>query len=319
MVTRRSDQAKGAAYLSVHNRHGGWWGEGDDMFFIDGEGWPPSLHGTGSEDYFGYAWAAHNPVEFESALANQPLNKHSSLGHVSNSRFQLADNVPFQKRFEAVIEKYHPNNWPLLYACTAYWYQAAGQADPYRPVPAADRVDYYAQPDPNAAAPADGVYEGEQHFTYGRAAKPQGMQPFEGDWSNGYQLLWPGEVGKQMSLRFHVARAYKGPLTARFTLGPDYGVFDVLLDGKVLASGVDLYRAKVAPAEKRKLATVELSPGIHKLTFRLTGHNKKAKTFRGKFYMLGLDYVALAPAGGVLRRQSPARPEKMGSRPLFQQ
>ncbi len=30
----------------------GWWGEGDDMFFIDGEAWPPRLHGTGTEDYF---------------------------------------------------------------------------------------------------------------------------------------------------------------------------------------------------------------------------------------------------------------------------
>jgi hypothetical protein len=33
-----------------------WYGEGDDMIFIDGEEWPPSLHGTGTEDYFGTAW-----------------------------------------------------------------------------------------------------------------------------------------------------------------------------------------------------------------------------------------------------------------------
>ncbi len=33
-----------------------WPGEGDDMIFIDGELWPPSLHGTGTEDYFGMAW-----------------------------------------------------------------------------------------------------------------------------------------------------------------------------------------------------------------------------------------------------------------------
>jgi hypothetical protein len=29
---------------------------GVDMFFIDGEEWPPSLHGTGTEDYFNAAW-----------------------------------------------------------------------------------------------------------------------------------------------------------------------------------------------------------------------------------------------------------------------
>ena len=38
-------------FLSVHNlRHThewNWYGEGDDMIFIDGADWPPALHGTG--------------------------------------------------------------------------------------------------------------------------------------------------------------------------------------------------------------------------------------------------------------------------------
>jgi len=33
----------------------GWWGEGDDMFFVDGERLP-SINGTGTEDYFLGAW-----------------------------------------------------------------------------------------------------------------------------------------------------------------------------------------------------------------------------------------------------------------------
>src|SRR5699024_9817810 len=46
--------------LNIHNlrptREWNWYGEGDDMIFIDGEEWPPSLHGTGMEDYFNTAW-----------------------------------------------------------------------------------------------------------------------------------------------------------------------------------------------------------------------------------------------------------------------
>lgn len=45
--------------LSVHHRQGSWWGEGNDMIWIDDDfqadgstSWPPSLHGTGTEDYF---------------------------------------------------------------------------------------------------------------------------------------------------------------------------------------------------------------------------------------------------------------------------
>ena len=46
--------------LNIHNlrftQEWNWYGEGDDMIFIDGETWPPSLHGTGMEDYFNTAW-----------------------------------------------------------------------------------------------------------------------------------------------------------------------------------------------------------------------------------------------------------------------
>ncbi len=42
--------------LSVTNFQGTWWGEGDDMIWVDGYRWPPDLHGTGSEDYLGQAW-----------------------------------------------------------------------------------------------------------------------------------------------------------------------------------------------------------------------------------------------------------------------
>ncbi|MFH1743735.1 MAG: glycoside hydrolase family 172 protein, partial [bacterium] len=40
---------------SAHQVELGWFGEGDDRFYIDGEPLP-SLRGTGTEDYFGDAW-----------------------------------------------------------------------------------------------------------------------------------------------------------------------------------------------------------------------------------------------------------------------
>ena len=62
-------------------------------------------------------------------------------------RNQIADNVPFQKSFEATIEKYHGNNWPLLYATTARWYQEPATEGPYQAVPLKQRVKYYVQPE----------------------------------------------------------------------------------------------------------------------------------------------------------------------------
>jgi hypothetical protein len=119
-----------------------WWGEGDEKFFVDGEKMP-STFGTGSEDYFGYAWGT--PEEYDSSLQCQTRN-HGNIGHIAILRCQTADNVPFQDSFEATIEKYHGNNWPLLYATTARWYQAPAIEDPYSEVPLTKRVKYYVQP-----------------------------------------------------------------------------------------------------------------------------------------------------------------------------
>ena len=52
--------------------------------------------------------------------------------------------VPFHKSFEATVEKYHANNWPLLNAYCAAWYQPAGTEDYYGPVmPVEERSDYF--------------------------------------------------------------------------------------------------------------------------------------------------------------------------------
>ena len=85
-----------------HGEH--WWGEGDEKFFVDGETFP-STFGTGTEDYFGYAWC--NPTLFNRPFHNQTM--HTQVrGHQSVNRFQLADHVPFQRSFEGYLEKYFP-------------------------------------------------------------------------------------------------------------------------------------------------------------------------------------------------------------------
>jgi hypothetical protein len=126
--------------LNVYNPKGGWWGEGDEKFFVDGEKFP-STFGTGSEDYFGYAWG--QPGLFQNAYHNQTFNHTDNKGNISVNRWHITDNVPFMASFEADIEKYFTNNRPTLYSAVSYWYQTAGQSDPYKPVPLAERVGYY--------------------------------------------------------------------------------------------------------------------------------------------------------------------------------
>jgi hypothetical protein len=43
----------------------------------------------------------------------------------------------------STVEKYHPNEWPLLNAYTARWYQTPGSSDYYGVVAPEERDAYY--------------------------------------------------------------------------------------------------------------------------------------------------------------------------------
>jgi hypothetical protein len=100
-----------------------WYGEGDDMIFIDGESWPPRLHGTGTEDFFNTAWC---PKEiFHHPYFGYPRVSDSIgwLGRTHLYRFFLESPITFKKSLLATIEHGHANSLTLDLASVAYWYQ----------------------------------------------------------------------------------------------------------------------------------------------------------------------------------------------------
>ena len=108
-----------------------WYGEGDDMFLVDGEAWPGSLHGTGTEDYFGGAWC---PNELYShpyfGYARVPSGT-GFLGRTHCYRFHVEDPVYFTRSLRASIEHGHANSLTLDLATVAFWYQG----EPHAPFP----------------------------------------------------------------------------------------------------------------------------------------------------------------------------------------
>ena len=108
-----------------------WYGEGDDMFLIDGEPWPGSLHGTGTEDYLNTSWSP-NEIYLHPYFGAARVNSEIGwLGRTHCYRFHLEDPVFFQKSLRASIEHGHANNLTLDLATVAYWYQA----EPHEPFP----------------------------------------------------------------------------------------------------------------------------------------------------------------------------------------
>jgi hypothetical protein len=119
--------------LSVTNYTGDWWGEGDDMIWVDGYKWPPDLHGTGSEDYLGQAGGMHNTAYlycgssiFEGGTIPAPEIElwRGNSGYQTGYVFHLQNPVHFEREIKVTIEHGHANHLGNEMSSTAYWYAA---------------------------------------------------------------------------------------------------------------------------------------------------------------------------------------------------
>ena len=123
--------------MSILQNQDGWWGEGDDMFFIDGEK-TPSINGTGSEDYFLGAWD-FGEQPFSYALFGAPVKGAELAGsHSSVYRFHLDSPIPFTKSLRATIEHGHANHRSDNIFSVAYWYQKEPHAA-FPPLPSVEQ------------------------------------------------------------------------------------------------------------------------------------------------------------------------------------
>jgi hypothetical protein len=129
--------------LQIDNVAGGWYGEGDDMVFVDDEPWPPSIHGTGTEEIFGggacpareYAGLYHGFHLIESP---------DYAGLVGAYRWFVQDPIRFTRALRWTVEHGHANNFANHYASVAYWYQS----EPHAPFPALPSRDALLPPLP---------------------------------------------------------------------------------------------------------------------------------------------------------------------------
>jgi hypothetical protein len=108
--------------MSILQNQDGWWGEGDDMFFVDDDK-KPTVIGTGSEDYFLGAWSFGGAQTFP--LHGSPVVGKELAGQRSSVyRFHLDSPIPFTKYMKAGIEHGHANHRSDNFYSVAYWYQA---------------------------------------------------------------------------------------------------------------------------------------------------------------------------------------------------
>lgn len=94
--------------------------EGDEMIYVDGENFP-SIHGTGTEDYFNSGWY-FNQGTFASLFHGLTI-KDEKAGMISAYRFHILDAIPFHSSIKVTVEHGAENTEPGDYSSVAYWYQ----------------------------------------------------------------------------------------------------------------------------------------------------------------------------------------------------
>ncbi|HNT86527.1 MAG TPA: DUF2961 domain-containing protein, partial [Candidatus Hydrogenedentes bacterium] len=107
--------------MSITNFQNTWWGEGDDMIWVDGYHWPPDLHGTGSEDYFNHAWGMQKNTFLRNGSS---IHESDTGGYQTSYVLHLENPVRFRKEIKVTIEHGHANHLCNEVSSVAYWYAA---------------------------------------------------------------------------------------------------------------------------------------------------------------------------------------------------
>lgn len=253
---------------SVLQMENGWYGEGDDRFWIDGEE-TPSLKGTGTEDYFNDAWGFR---KFSTPFYGVSLwDGYFAGDRVTAYRWHLTDPVAFQKSLKVSMEHRGSiltdtmidlggfNERPDWVSSVAFWYQNPPAA--IEPMPAlAERLPPYKVLMSDAlqvrADPTVILLKQEQGVFYIPAMKDASLE-----------LSFEVEEKGTYVLGAFMPHAFVG------------GVYQPLMDGKAFGAPIDFY-----------------ADGMDILYVRLDRHNLDAGKHTLRFEGRGLSPKMRAPA-----------------------
>lgn len=281
--------------FTVLNPEEGWWGEGDEKVYVDDDTFP-SLFGTGTEDYYGWAGGVvPNPEDefYTPFLSNVRVAAPNSMGYNTCTRTRVLDAIPFNRQLDFNIESSGSNrtSWfHLQYAVNTYWYAKPGASCNRKPLPemasrkimTLQELQVY-----NEKCKADryiypGAIEAENLETYqsGDAVRPVEKMDVWGELSNGeakcYQFTQEGKpVNVRLTELFNDV-----PLKVCLITGNACGEFDILVNGTLVRT-VNLL------SEHSAVTAIDL--GVHKPVNNVLDIQFVCK----KTGQLGIDYFLI--------------------------
>ena len=267
--------------LHVANPTADWWGEGDEKAYVDGESFP-STFGTGSEDYYGYAWSS--PQLFVKPYhAQTRCDGPGTRGHDSVNRWQIFDPISYTNSLKFTLEMWHWADCITTFVHTAYWYAKPGGTGP-----ASVDESILLPPEIERPKPVPGAIEGEGLRIISKSGGVAEVQDGFAQISSGKQLWWrQPKPGDRLVLEIPVSEAGTYEVIGNFCHAADYGIHKIKIDGHEIAP-IDFYRDGL-DWSKTSLGTFNLPKGLVRMEIVCVGKNSVADPQ----FMFGLDYLLL--------------------------
>lgn len=288
--------------LTVTNPTKLWWGEGDEKIYVDDDTFPAHF-GTGTEDYYGYAWCS--PVPFQSPFHAQTRCDGDDGGHnyglTTVTRLRSLDAIPFDRRLKMDMEIWHwAEDVDVSYAASTFFYARPGATVDVEPMPAEAR-----RPVPRAPAlpppfKIPGAVEAENLVLLSRSpgvdAGPQ--DTFGAHLWSGDKQLWirARRVGDAVALHLDAPDERPRRILMYATRSWDYGIVQPFVNAVPAGDPIDLFNT-----EARAVAgTGPIDLGVHvpvdgafRIGLRVTGSHPASEQ-TGSFF--GVDCFVLREA-----------------------
>ncbi len=289
--------------LNIIQAQVSWFGEGDDLFYVDGAT-HPQLYGTGSEDYFNDAWGLR--ISYGPWTGTPTAEGERVESRLTGYRWHVPDPIPFTQSLWAGIEHY---GWtanadgsvrsgfeerPDYFSSVAFWYQEGVNQGLPEPPYGEERL-------PLGNARQIAVEDSIKEVTTerGKAAVQWGV-----DWGKDLLFLEAEGKGARINIPLDLAESGRYEIVARTAQAPDYGDYVALLDGEatnldkrqpatseIPFPGPEVFRSylpEVYVAVDRPLGWFQLEKGRHTLSFVCVGRDE-----RSAGYNFGVEDVIL--------------------------
>ncbi|HHP7240657.1 MAG TPA: glycoside hydrolase family 172 protein [Cyclobacteriaceae bacterium] len=276
--------------ITLYNNKAAWWGEGDEKIYVDGEDFP-SHFGTGTEDYYGYAWS--RPEFFEHPFIAQPDGSGNlEKGTAVNIRFRALDKIPFDQKLQMDMELWHWTQTSIDYAPTTFYYvKPSAQVQHTFEVAQVKKKVRFA-PDERLLSTFEMVnlsIQGEK-MELVRLDRGKMFPRSHANWDweeDTHMVWWDAQVGDVALLRFSSTQAISGAnVELQLTQSKNYGKVDLSInDSQNIV--FDGYAPKIRVTQLN-IKGIDINNGWNTLKVEVTGKNDKATN-----HVFGIDYLKI--------------------------